>query len=107
MSSITQASHPLGRAPTRRERTTNLAFKWLTQLLAWSTGLVAVLLLVLMVKQAMPAIAQRGVDFIVSSQWDAGKGQYGILPEIFGTVVSSTIAVVLASVCGLAVAIFL
>ena len=48
-----------------------------------------------------------GIGFITSTTWDAGKGQFGILPEIFGTIVSSIIGVALAAVFGVAVAIFL
>ena len=48
-----------------------------------------------------------GLGFITGKTWDANASQYGILPEIWGTLYSSVLAVVIGGVLGLAVAIFL
>jgi phosphate transport system permease protein len=54
-----------------------------------------------------PAVAEFGWRFIVSSDWDPVAGKFGALPLIFGTVVSSVLALLLAVPLGLGVAIFL
>src|SRR5262249_42157412 len=81
-------------------------FRWATRILAGFTALLVVLIVILLAKQAIPAIVKLGPHFVTSTKWDAGKGQYGILPELFGTVVSSTIGVALAALFGIAVAVF-
>ncbi len=97
----------IARPPTPREQIFDLSFRWATRVLAALTVLLGVFIVLIIAKQAWPAIAKIGPQFITSTKWDAGKGQFGILPEIFGTVASSLLAVVLATVFGVAVAVFL
>ena len=58
-------------------------------------------------RAAAPAIQQRGLGFLTATAWDPNTEQYGILPQIWGTLYSSVLAVVIGTVLGLAVAIFL
>jgi len=53
------------------------------------------------------AIHEFGLGFLTSSEWDPVEGQFGALPLIFGTVVSSALALVIAVPLSLGVAIFL
>ncbi len=53
------------------------------------------------------AIAKFGPHFLVSSRWDPVTDEYGALPFIFGTLVSSLIALVIAVPLGVATALFL
>ena len=48
-----------------------------------------------------------GWEFLVRSAWDPVKGDYGALPFIYGTVVTSLIALLIAVPLGLGAAIFL
>jgi phosphate transport system permease protein len=57
--------------------------------------------------QALPAMGQHGLDFITGTTWDVSKGQFGVLPEIWGTLYSSLLALILGGVFGIAIAIFL
>jgi phosphate transport system permease protein len=107
MTSLKTEPTSIASPPTAREITADRSFKWIARILAALIAVITALVVILIVKQAMPAILKYGPDFIVSSQWDAGKGKFGILPEIFGTVVSSCIGVALASVFGIAMAVFL
>ncbi|MGD0674087.1 MAG: phosphate ABC transporter permease subunit PstC [Polyangiaceae bacterium] len=100
-------SKTVARPPTPRELATNRAFTWITRLFAAFTVLLVLLIVLLVTKQAMPAILKYGLHFVASSRWDAGSGQFGILPEIYGTVLSSLIGVGLAALFGVAVAVFL
>jgi len=66
-------------------------------MLFWMSGI--------MFKDAWPAISKFGVQFLWSPQWDIGELQFGALPFIYGTLVSSAIAIILAIPLGLSVAI--
>ncbi len=56
-------------------------------------------------KDAWPAISKFGLDFLWNPKWDIGELQFGALPFIYGTVVSSAIAIIIAIPLGLSVAI--
>ncbi len=55
--------------------------------------------------KALPAINKYGLGFLWSQEWDVGSLVFGALPYIYGTLVSSAIALLLAFPIGLAVAI--
>ena len=58
-------------------------------------------------RSAAPAIHERGLSFLTETTWDPNRQQYGILPQIWGTLYSSVLAVMIGTVLGLAVAVFL
>lgn len=53
------------------------------------------------------AIHEFGFGFLTSSEWDPVEGRFGALPLIFGTVVSSALALLIAVPLSLGVAIYL
>lgn len=57
--------------------------------------------------QAAPAIAKYGIGFLTSTTWDVGNEKFGILPQIWGTLYSSLLALLIGGFFGLFVAIFL
>jgi len=58
-------------------------------------------------RAAWPALHQFGFSFLTSSEWDVPAGKFGAAPAIFGTLVSSFIALLIATPLALGVAIFL
>jgi len=54
-----------------------------------------------------PALRQFGTSFITSSDWDPVAGHFGAAPAIFGTIVTSIIALVIATPLALGVALFI
>jgi len=58
-------------------------------------------------RQSMPALSKFGFDFLISSKWIPSREQFGVLPFLTGTAVSSAIALLFALPLGLSVAIFL
>ena len=54
-----------------------------------------------------PALSKFGFSFLTSSDWDAVNGKFGAAPAIYGTLVSSAIALLLATPLAVGVAIFL
>jgi phosphate transport system permease protein len=56
---------------------------------------------------AWPAFRTFGLSFLTSSVWDPVRGVFGAAPMIYGTVVSSILALLIATPLALGVAIFL
>ncbi|MFL5525044.1 MAG: phosphate ABC transporter permease subunit PstC [Gemmatimonadaceae bacterium] len=56
---------------------------------------------------AWPAFAKLGVSMVSSSDWDVAAGSFGAAPALFGTLVSSAVALVIATPLAIGVAIFL
>lgn len=54
-----------------------------------------------------PALSRFGLGFITSSTWDPVAGEYGALPAIAGTIITSVIALVIATPLALGAAIFI
>jgi phosphate transport system permease protein len=76
-----------------------------------AVGLVAPAVLILIVLvvliTSLPAIRTFGTGFLTSTAWVPNKDQFGALPFIFGTLVTSFLALVMALPIGIGVALFL
>ena len=59
------------------------------------------------VAAAWPAVAKLGSTLFTSSSWDVSSGEYGAAPAIYGTLVSSAVALTIATPLALGVAVFL
>jgi phosphate transport system permease protein len=57
--------------------------------------------------QAAPAIHKHGLSFLTTSAWNVGEENFGILPEIWGTLYSSLLALAIGGFFGIFIAIFL
>ncbi len=69
--------------------------------------LIAVIFVIALFIPALPAITRFGLGFFVSQTWDPVRLQFGALPAIYGTLVTSAIALVIAFPIGLGAALFL
>ena len=56
---------------------------------------------------AWPAFAAVGPSIVTTSNWDVAGGHFGAAPAVFGTIVSSIVALAIATPLALGVAIFL
>lgn len=99
-------------APIKRERSAlsrrlDQGFVWLTG--GFALGLAAILLMIAFQVgyRALPAIQAFGLGFLATQRWDPVNEIYGALPQIYGTLVSSFIGLLIALPIGLGVAIFL
>jgi len=61
----------------------------------------------MMVDNSMPTLRRFGVGFLFGSEWRPSQEVFGALPFIYGTIISSLIAVLLAVPVSIGVAIFL
>lgn len=60
-----------------------------------------------MAKSSFPSLPHFGLGFVIGKEWDPVRDVFGALPFIYGTIVSSFIALLLAVPVALGVAIFL
>ena len=74
-----------------------------------SLVLIAILvnILVILIIQALPAIKEFGTAFLGNSTWNPVNDQYGALPAIYGTLLSSFISLIVAVPISIGAAIFL
>jgi len=107
MSPPTTAHPAASLLPGRGGRWSDEAFRWL----ALSAAIVVVGLIVLvgweLYRGARLSVQQFGGRFFVSSKWDPVSDIYGALPFIYGTLVSSFLALVIAVPLGVGAALFL
>ncbi|MGJ8526472.1 Phosphate transport system permease protein PstC [Halomonadaceae bacterium LMG 33818] len=75
---------------------------------------IAILVLVLLgailaslIVAAWPVLSQQGVAFITGHRWAANMNAFGALPAIYGTLVTSIIAIIIALPVSLGIAVFL
>src|SRR5262249_50180708 len=97
----------IARAPTSGEVLSDRVFRGLAHAFAWLAVGVVVLVVVQITLTALPAIREHGLKFLTTSKWDPGRNQYGIVPQIGGTLCSSALGVAVGSLFGVTVAIFL
>lgn len=82
-------------------------FIWLTRIFALAVAATLIWIALQVAIAAVPAIQKFGANFLFSSSWNPVNEQYGALPMIYGTVVSSAIALLISVPVSLGVAIFL
>jgi phosphate transport system permease protein len=83
------------------------AFRWLTLFMALSIFVLIALIGFELASGSKLALQKFGWHFLVSSNWDPVNEVFGALPFIFGTLVSSAIALVIAVPISIATAIYL
>ena len=85
----------------------DFGFEKLTMIFA-ATTLVALLgIIVSLFISAWPALKEFGIPFFYTVEWDIVNGQFGGLIAIFGTVVTATIAILIAVPLSFGIAVFL
>lgn len=103
MSKLRPISHP----PTKREKVGDTSFRFAAASFAWLTILFVFCVVGTITWNARPAMAEHGLGFLGEQTWDPNTGEYGILPQICGTLYSSTLALIVGGVFGISVAVFL
>jgi phosphate transport system permease protein len=82
-------------------------FHWLTLLAAIVVLLLLAGVIVSLIEGSMPAIRAFGFGFLTSQAWNPVTENFGALPAIYGTVITSFIAMLVAVPAGLGVAVFI
>jgi phosphate transport system permease protein len=83
------------------------AFRHLTRAAAFGVLIILSGVIVSLVLGAWPALSQFGFGFLVSERWNPVTENFGALAPIYGTLVTSLIAMLIAVPVGLLIAMFL
>ncbi len=84
-------------ASVRRGVIADIVFRWAVFACALSVLASVVLVASQLIYGSRLTLARFGLSFFRSSSWDPVAGEFGALPFIYGTVVSSLLAVLIAA----------
>ena len=92
---------------SQESKWSDISFLWITRIFAFGVAAVLIFIGVEVAIDAWPAIQEYGLEFLYTSAWNPVAGDYGAWPMIYGTLVSSFIALLLAVPIGVGTAVFL
>ena len=85
----------------------DLYFRWLTAVCALVLPLIMIAIGLALAFYSIPALRKFGLGFFISQEWNPVTQQFGALSSIYGTLVSTVIAMLLAVPLSLAIALLL
>lgn len=103
---LTAFRRPLVRTGTGREGLADRGFRSLARVAALTVLVVLAGIAVSTTQRAWPAFSSARLDYFTTSRWDPNVGHYGILAFVYGTLVTSAIAMVVAVPVGIGIALF-
>ena len=89
------------------DRNLDRSFIWITRIFALAIAGILLWISLQVAIAAGPAIQKFGINFLVTSSWNPVNNEYGVLPAIYGTLISSLIGLILAVPIGVGTAILL
>ncbi|AUX22157.1 phosphate ABC transporter permease [Sorangium cellulosum] len=101
------ASSEVASAPARGGRGADRAFRAILTMFGLTVLAVPLLMVLELVRSSQLSMEKFGLGFLTSTVWDPAREEFGALPFIYGTLVSSLIAILLAVPVSLGLAIFL
>ena len=90
-----------------RKRYGDPTFRAIVTIFAAAIVGLALLLFYELVRGSYPALIRFGLSFLINSSWDPSRNIFGALPMIYGTIVTSAIALLIGVPVSIGVAIFL
>jgi phosphate transport system permease protein len=105
--SLPSAGSEISRPPSAAELAADRCFRAATLGVAWFTVFLVFWIVLSIGRQALPSVRGYGVGFLTGTVWDANRNAFAILPAIVGTLYSSVLGLVIGTIFGLAIAIFL
>lgn len=94
-------------AVLRRFGRADSRFRWLTLAAAWVVLAIFAGLMVSLVGGAWPALKTFGFNFLITESWNPVTGKFGALAPVYGTIITSALAMLVAVPVGIGTAIFL
>jgi phosphate transport system permease protein len=82
-------------------------FRWLTAVCALVLPLIMIAIGLALLYYSVPALRKFGIGFFFSEEWNPVTQQFGALSSIYGTLVSTILAMLIAVPLSLAIALFL
>jgi phosphate transport system permease protein len=90
-----------------RLRLRDLAFRALTRTAAFAVLLILGAVILSLISGSLPALRAFGLNFLIEERWNPVTERFGALAPIYGTLVTSFIAMLIAVPVGLLIAVFL
>jgi phosphate transport system permease protein len=90
-----------------RLRRGDAAFRWITRAAAIAVLVILGGVIIALVAGSLPALREFGFNFLIQERWNPVTERFGALAPIYGTIVTSLIAMVIAVPVGLMIAVFL
>ena len=91
----------------KRQRLMDVGFKFLTQFFALSVLFALLGIIASLIFNAAPALSKFGFGFFTTVEWDIINGEFGGLIAIYGTMITSVIALIIAVPLSFGIAVFL
>ncbi|MBR8834681.1 MAG: phosphate ABC transporter permease subunit PstC [Stigonema ocellatum SAG 48.90 = DSM 106950] len=107
MNTQAQNRQQIIRPLTETEKSLDSGFILLTRIFAVAIAFILLCIAFQVAKLAMPAILKFGAYFLVNSTWNPVNDDYGALPQIYGTLVSALIGLLIAVPIGVGTALLL
>src|SRR6516165_3903806 len=104
---LPEHSRTLAKSPSVAAYVVDRLFFWIATLGALAIIALVAYILYEIGYQALPAIQQYGASFLIDTQWDVQKSHFGALPQIWGTLYSSLLALLIGGFVGVTIAVFL
>ena len=103
-----QARRALGKKiRTKEAHFGDRVFHGALKAIAWSTIVLVAAIIGLLLKMAWPVFVKYGFSFFTGTDWNPIEDSFGALPFIYGTIITSLMALVMAAPVSIGVAIFL
>ncbi len=105
---LTETLAATARADTvRRFGMRDTRFRWMTVAAAFIVVGIFVGVIASLVLGAIPAIKQFGLPFVYTEAWNPVTEKFGALASVYGTLVTSFLAMMIAVPVGIGIAIFM
>jgi phosphate transport system permease protein len=102
MAAAVDTKRVIGVAPRTSDR-----YRTVTALVSGAAPAALIVIVLTLLQQSVPAIQHYGPAFLIRSTWNPLTLDFGALPYVYGTVVTSAIALAIALPVGVAVSLFL
>lgn len=89
------------------EKSLDRGFIWLTKIFAFGVAATLLWIGLQVAIASWPAIQKFGASFLANTTWNPVNDSYGVLPQIYGTLLSSFIGLLIAVPIGVGTAIVL
>jgi phosphate transport system permease protein len=80
--------------------------QWVLRIIAFSVVSLLFIMIGFLLKMSWPALSQFGLGFLVTNEWNPVTEEYGGLAFIFGTLITSLLAIFMASPLSIGIALY-
>jgi len=101
------AAAPIYLTTLRREARIEGLFRVATLVSAWTVLILLAGVIITLIHGSMPALNAFHLDFLTRSKWNPVEDEFGALAPLYGTVITSVIAMVIAVPLSFGIAVFL